>query len=158
MHVIDALSKRVTEVAAHTREQMSGVVGTISQQLEKEIEVAAVSAAVMSERHTRSAVERLRNELKAHMHQTRADLEKRQEETQQSIAQVGTGLEEVTKQLNSCKPASAKTVGSLQEILSKEVGQKISVSEQKIGELSQSVENKKKSIEDTNELLRDLMT
>ena len=70
---------------------------------------------------------------------------------------MAASLEELTKQLNSFKTASAETVGSFQEHLSKEVAQKISVSEQKIGELSQSVENQKKSVEDTNELLRDLM-
>ena len=70
---------------------------------------------------------------------------------------MAVGLEELTKQLNSFKPANAETVGSLQENLSKVVAQKISVSEHKIRELSQSVENQKKSVEDTNELLRDLM-
>ena len=39
----------------------------------------------------------------------------------------------------------------------KEVAQKVAVSEKKIGELSQSVENQKTSVEDTNELLKDLM-
>ena len=71
---------------------------------------------------------------------------------------MATGLEQLTKQLNSFKPASEETMGSLLENLSKEVALKISVSEQKIGELSQFVESQKKSVEDTNELLRDLMT
>ena len=48
-------------------------------------------------------------------------------------------------------------MGSLQENLSEEVAQKFSVSEQKIRELSQSVESQNKSVEGTNELLRDLM-
>ena len=76
----------------------------------------------------------------------------------QSVSQLAAGLENLTKQLNSFKPASAETVGNLQENLSKEVTQKIAVSEQRIGELSQSVEHQKKSVEDTNEVLKDLVT
>ena len=41
--------------------------------------------------------------------------------------------------------------------MSKEVAQKISVSEQRIELVSQSVEEQKKSVIDTNELLKDLM-
>ena len=41
--------------------------------------------------------------------------------------------------------------------MSREVAKKVAMSEQKIGELSQSVENQKKFLEDTNELLKDLM-
>ena len=63
-HVVDALSKYVTEVAAHSAEQTLHVVGIVSQQLEKEIEAVVVSAAAMSERHTCSTVEGLRNEVK----------------------------------------------------------------------------------------------
>ena len=76
-HVVDAVSKCVTEVATHSAEQASCIVGTVSQQLEKEIEAALVRAATMSERHIRSAVEGLVNKMKAHMYQTHAHLEKR---------------------------------------------------------------------------------
>ena len=69
------------------------------------------------------------------MVQTRTDLEKKQEEMQHSVAQVAAGLEELTKQLNTLKLASAKAVGSFQENLSKEVAQKFAMSEKRIGEL-----------------------
>ena len=111
--------------------------------MEQNIEAAAVSTATTSEQHTRSAVEGLRNEVKAHMDQTCAGLNKRQEEMRQSVSQVAAGLENLTKQLNFFKPASAETIGNLQENLSKEVTQKIAVSEQRIGEFLQSVEQKK---------------
>ena len=65
--VVDALPKRVTQVAAHSAEQMMRVVGAVFQKLEKEIEASAVSAATAPERHTRSAVERLSHEVKAQM-------------------------------------------------------------------------------------------
>ena len=48
-------------------------------------------------------------------------------------------------------------MGGLQEKLSKEVTQKISVSKWRIELLSQSVEEQKKSVADTNELLKNLM-
>ena len=76
-HVVNALSKCMKEVAAHTKEQTSCVVGTIVQQLDKEIEATAVSATVVSERHTRSAVDNLRDEVKAHLEQNRANFEQR---------------------------------------------------------------------------------
>ena len=56
---VGALSKCVEEVAAHLEEQTSCVVGTVAQQLEKNIEVAAVSPATTSERNTCLAVNSL---------------------------------------------------------------------------------------------------
>ena len=91
------------------------------------------------------------------MVQTRADLEKKQEEMQHSVAQVAAGLEELTKQLNTFKLASVEAVGSLQENLLKEVAHKLSGSEQKIEVLTQYVVEQKKIAKDTNELLKDLM-
>ena len=113
------------EVLAHTEEQTSRIVGTVTQQLEKEIEAAAVSAATTSERNTRSAVDDLHKEVKAHLDQNRADFEKRQEETQHSVAHAAAGLEELARQLNSFKPASANIVGNLEGNLPKEVFQKL---------------------------------
>ena len=75
-HAISTLSKHVKEVAAHMEEQTSRAVGTIAQQLEKEIEAVAVSTVMMSEKHMRSAVDGLRNEVKLHRHQNHANFEK----------------------------------------------------------------------------------
>ena len=60
VHIADALSKRVSEVAADTEAKTSRTVGTIAQQLEREIEAAAVSTSTTSEQRTRSAVDGLR--------------------------------------------------------------------------------------------------
>ena len=73
------------------------------------------------------------------------------------MAQVAVGLEELTRQLNSFKPASANVVGNLKENLSKEETQKLSVSEQRVNQLTESVEEQKKSVADSAGLLRDLM-
>ena len=70
---------------------------------------------------------------------------------------MATGLDTLTKQLNAYKPASVESMSGLQEKLSQEVAKKIAVSEQRIGELSRSMEIQKKSVEDTNKLIKDLM-
>ena len=48
-HITDALSKCVGEVVAETEAKTSHVVGTVAQQLEKEIQAAASSTAVTAE-------------------------------------------------------------------------------------------------------------
>ena len=60
------------------------------------------------------------------------------------MEQLAAGLDILTKQLNAYKPATAEFVSGWHEKLSQEVAQKIAVSERKIGELSQSMENQKK--------------
>ena len=57
---------------------MSHVVGTVAQQLEKEIEAAAVSAAATNERNTQFVVSELYDEFKAHLDQKRIELERQQ--------------------------------------------------------------------------------
>ena len=65
VQAVSALSERIRGLVVHMEKQMSHVVGTIAQQLEKEIEAAVVSTAMTSERHTSSVVDGLRNEVKA---------------------------------------------------------------------------------------------
>ena len=60
------------------------------------------------------------------------------------MAQLAVGLEELTRQLNSFKPASTDVVGDLKENLSKEVAQKLSESEQKVHQLVDSFEEQNK--------------
>ena len=67
--MVGALSKCVQEVAVHMEEQTSRVIGTMAHQLEKEIEAAAVSAAMTSEWNTRSAVDGLCEKIRAHLAQ-----------------------------------------------------------------------------------------
>ena len=76
-HIADVLSKLMSKVAADTQAKTSRAVGTIAQQLEREIEAAAVSTTVMSEQRMRSAVDGLHAEIRTQISQNRADFERR---------------------------------------------------------------------------------
>ncbi|MCG8318373.1 MAG: hypothetical protein MI921_02615 [Cytophagales bacterium] len=69
---VSALSECMKEVAVHMEEQTSCIVGAVAQQLKKEIEAFAVTVATTSEKHTRSAVYGLHEEVMAHLDQNRA--------------------------------------------------------------------------------------
>ena len=58
----------------------------------------------------------MRKEAQAQLVPNRVDLERCNEETRQTVEKVTAGLEELTKQLNAYKPASAENVGDVQEI------------------------------------------
>ena len=58
-HIVGVLSQRVEEVAEHSDAQALCVAGEVSQQLEKGLEAVVTSAAMMSERQTRTVVEEL---------------------------------------------------------------------------------------------------
>ena len=73
------------------------------------------------------------------------------------MEKVVAGLEELTKQLNAYKLANAENVGDVQKNLSEQVAQKLSVQEQRMDLLSHSLEEQKKSVIDSTELLKDLM-
>ena len=73
--MVGVFSKRMQEVVVHTEEPMSCVVGTVAQQLEKEIEIAAASTTMTNENHTCSMVNGLHDEVKAHLVQNRANFE-----------------------------------------------------------------------------------
>ena len=75
VHIADALSKRVGEVAVESEAKTLRSVGTVAQQLEKEIEVIAVSTATTNEQRIRSAVEGLHTEIQAQLTQNRPDFE-----------------------------------------------------------------------------------
>ena len=111
----------------------------------------------MIEQNTRTAVDRLQEEVKAQLRQNHTDLEQQQEETKQTMGKVAADLEELARQLNTFKPTSANVMGGFQEKFSKEVTQQMSVSEQRIELMSPSVEEQNKSVTDTNGLLKDLM-
>ena len=152
-----AVSKRIKEMAAHSEAETLRVVGSIAQRLEKEIEATAVSAAMMSERNMRMAVDDVRKEVQVQLVQNRVDLERRHEKTKKTVEKVAVGLEELTRQLNAYKPASAENVGDVQKNLSEQVAQKLSVQQQRMDLLSHSLEEQKKSVTDSTELLKDLM-
>ena len=72
------LAERVRETVVETEAHTSRTVGSIIQQLEREIQAATSGAAMTSEQKTKSAVEGLRGEIKAHLEQNRADFDHRQ--------------------------------------------------------------------------------
>ena len=118
----------------------------MSQQLEREIKAAALSAATTSEKHTRLAVDGLRDEVRVHIEQNRVNFERRQEETRQTVSQVAAGLEKLTRQMALFNPVSEDAVGNLEKNLPKEVAQKLSDSEKKANALSESLANKKNQL------------
>ena len=63
-HTIEILSGRVQEVAKHSQAQTSCVAEAVAQQLEKEIEAAATSAAATAEVQTCTAVEGMRRDVR----------------------------------------------------------------------------------------------
>ena len=87
---------------AHT----SHAIGQVAQQLEQEVKAVATSMAAMAEQSTRVAVEDVRRESRAQLDQIRADLQRKEEETKRQVEQIAKGLETLTEQLNSFKPAS----------------------------------------------------
>ena len=72
-HIRDALSKCVGEVVVETEAKTSHVVGTVAQQLEKEIQAAALSTAATAEIMTRTVVEGMHRDVQAQIEQNRAD-------------------------------------------------------------------------------------
>ena len=84
-HAVEVLSGRMQEVAEQSQVQMSRVAVAVAQQLEKEIEAATSSTAATAEIHTRTAVEGMRRDVKAQIEKTRADAQRRDEETQKTI-------------------------------------------------------------------------
>ena len=154
---VTALAERVHESVVETEARTSRTVGSVVQQLEREIEAAATAAAATSEMKTKSAVEGLRGEIKGHLDQNRSDFDCRQQETQTIIAQVSADLENLTRQPNQLKPMSEVDVSVSQNKLAVEVTEKLTVSDKKVEELTETVKNKQKTITDTAELLRDLI-
>ena len=78
-------------------------------------------------------------------------------ETRQSVEQLAAGLEELTRQLNSFKPTSVDVVGNLEKDLSTEVAQKLLASEQRMDLPSKLLEEQKKSVSDSADLLKGLL-
>ena len=111
----------------------------------------------MSEHNTRIAINNMRKEIQVQLSQNRADLERRHEETRQTVEDIPAGLEELTRQLNAFKPASEENVGQMQKDLSEKVGQQLSIQEQRMDLLSNSLEKQKKSGSDSARLLKDLL-
>ena len=130
-----ALAERVRESVVETEASTSHTVRSVVQQLEREIEATTMGAIVTSEMKTKSAVQGLRGESKAHLDQNRADFDWRQKETQTTIAQVSADLENLTRQLNQVKPVGEVNVSASQNKLAMEVTEKLAASDKKLKNL-----------------------
>ena len=85
------------------------------------------------------------------------DLERQHEETQKIVEKISANLEQLIRQLNAFKPASAENVGELQKQLSEKMAQQLLVQEQRMDLLSNSLQEQKKSVFDSAGLLQDLL-
>ena len=103
-----------------------------------------MGAAVTSEMKTKTAAKGLRGEIKAHLDQNCADFDRRQKETQETIAQVSADLENLTRQLNQVKPVGEIDVSASQNKLAVEVTEKLAASDKKVEELTEIVKTNKK--------------
>ena len=118
---------------------MSQTVGTVVQQLEKEITVAAMSATAMAEVTTCTVVEGVRRDVQAQIDQNCADTLRRADEAQRKVDQVSNELKELTTQLNAFKPVSAQTVGEEQKVLSEKFQQQLALQNKVSEEVQQKL-------------------
>ena len=94
------------ELAAETEAKASRAVGAMTPWIEQEIQAVATSSTTTSRQKTRSAVDRLHEEIRSHLSQNRAGFDKRQVETAETIARISAELSNLTEQLIQFKPAS----------------------------------------------------
>ena len=73
VHAMEFLTEQVRQTVAETEAKVSRTVGTIVQQLEKEITAAATSATAMAEVTTLTMVEGVRRDVQAQMDKNRVD-------------------------------------------------------------------------------------
>ena len=79
------------------------------------------------------------------LEQSRVDVLQKNEETKQIADKIAVGLEELTKQLNAFKPASAESVGDAQKQFSAQFNQRLSLQSNRMDVLSKSVEKQQKT-------------
>ena len=87
----------------------------MTQQLETEIEAAAMITAATVEVQTHADVEGMRRDFQAQIEQNCADAQCRDEDTQKTVQKIAVGLEQLTKQLNDFRPVNVEHVGDAQK-------------------------------------------
>ena len=125
--------------------------------MEKEIEAAASSTAATAEIHTRTAVEGMCRDVQAQIEQTRADAQRKDEETQKTIQQIAAGLEQLTKQLNDFRPVNVEHVGVAQKQISEKIEQRLNLQSNRIDYVTESVQKAQRATEENVELLQNLL-
>ena len=102
-------------MAEHSQRQTSRVAEVVTQQLEKEIEAAAMSTVVTAETQMRIIVEWMRRDVHTQIEQNRGGAQRRDEENQKTIQQIASSLEHLIKQLNDIHPVNVEHVGDAQK-------------------------------------------
>ena len=113
--VLGEMSGQVKQMVEQTQSQMSRTVGDVVQQLEREIEVAASSTAVMSGQATKIAVADVHRELQAQLDLNRVESQRRDADTRKQMVEIAANLATLTDQLNRFKPASVADVSGSRE-------------------------------------------
>ena len=75
-------------MAAHSDAKALHIAETVAHQLESEIRVATTSTTTIAEANTRSAVEGIHRDVQVQIEQTRADANRRSEETRKKVIRV----------------------------------------------------------------------
>ena len=106
--------------------------------MEREIEVAASSAAATSGQTTKTAVADVRRELQAQLDLNRAESQCRDVDARKQMAGIAANLATLTDQLNRFKPASVADVSGSREQLSSAVDERLNLQSQRIDSASES--------------------
>ena len=107
-NVLGEVAGEVRRVVDQSQAQTSHAVGSIVQQLEKEIEVAASSTTAMSERAMRMAMAEVRSEFQAQLDQTRVKSLRRDAEARQKMNEIAVNLTTLTEQLKSIQACKCR--------------------------------------------------
>ena len=170
-HTVEVLTEQMRQTMAETEVKASRTIGTVVQQLEKEITAAVMSTAVTANVTMRTMVEGVRRDVQAQMDKNHEDTLHRADEAQRKVEQVSNELRELTTQLNAFKLVSAQTVREEQKMLSnkfqqqstkqnkvyEEVQQQLGAQNVRIDQLSDSVKQSQKTAQETAELMQTLL-
>ena len=115
------------------------------------------STAATAEKSTRTAVEDVCCEVQAQIDQTRTDSQQKEEETRRQVDQIVKGLETLTEQLNSFKPASVVQVEGSQREMSTAVEERLNLQSLRIDAVDESVKRAEKTAADNSEILHNLL-
>ena len=107
----------------------------------------------MAETSTHAAVEGVRHKVQAQINQTHADLQWKEEETRRQVEQIGKGLETLTEQLNSFKPASVVQAAGSQRQISTAVDDRLDLQSLRIDAVNESVQKVEETAADNSEIL-----
>ena len=113
--------------------------------------------AAMVETLTCTAVETVRHEVQAQINQTRADSQRKEEETRCQVEQIAKRLETLIEQLNSFKPASVVQVAGSQQEISTAIDDRLNLQSLRIDAVNESVQKAEKIAADNSEILHNLL-